>query len=368
MSIERPLPPDVPQIPGFKLKSILGQGGVGRVYRAQDSTGRDVALKVMPLEVDETREKRFAQEASIGRMLDHPGIIKVFDAGTHSGQGWISMEVLSGTELAQVMRYRRPTLGLAERLQIIAQVADALHYAHQHGVVHRDVKPSNIFLATGGGVKLLDFGIARFKATKITKTGFIVGTPQYMSPEHVTGVTIDARADVFSLAVVAYELLTGQLPWNAEGHHQIMMAICIKPPIPFEQAFEAESLGLTPEDCQNLHNIIHRGLRQEPGHRYPDAAAFAMALRDYTQGSNISAAGITHVDAELEQQRRMYWAFQRAALLKIEKSEPVANMTEPVTHVEDDETAGGSNLLWLSLLALFSIGLGIALWLMLFTQ
>ncbi|MEL7371873.1 MAG: hypothetical protein AAFN74_23315, partial [Myxococcota bacterium] len=148
----------------------------------------------------------------------------------------------------------------------------------------------------------------------------------------------------------------------------IMMAICIKPPVPFEQVFESEQLGLTVEDGRHLHGIIHRGLRQEPGHRYPDAAAFAEALRDYTQGSNISNVDATHVDVELEQQRRMYWAFQRAALLKIEKSEPVTPMAEPVTHIDEDESGGVSNRLWLSLLAMFSIGLGIALWLMYSTE
>ena len=353
------------RIPGFTLKAILGHGGVGRVYRAEDETGREVALKVMPLEIDETRQKRFAQEASIGRLLNHPDIIKVYDAGTHEDNGWISMEVLEGSELAPAMRDR--TFEVEDRIQVITRVATALHYAHGQGVIHRDVKPSNVFLTASGGVKLLDFGIARLKANKITKTGFIVGTPQYMSPEQITGVAIDPRADVFSLGVVAYELLAGALPWSGDNHTQIMMAICSKPARPFDSAFDNSWFTLAPEDLRRLHNVLHRAIRQEPQHRYPDAAAFAAALQGYLDGEEDPAdVGLSNVDPDAVGKRRIDWAMARAARLKVEEeAAPVSPLTEPVTRLEDDDGAGNSNLLWVTLLIVFSAGLGIAIWMVL---
>lgn len=361
-------------IPGFELTAVLGQGGVGKVYRAVDSEGRDVAVKVMPLEVDEMRKKRFAQEASIGRLLDHPDIIKVYEAGTHDDVGWISMERLEGAELAPAGR--DPTFAVRDRVRVIARVAGALHHAHGKGVIHRDVKPSNIFLTNQGGVKLLDFGIARLKANKITKTGFIVGTPQYMSPEQITGVAIDARADVFSLGVVAYELLAGQLPWSGDNHTQIMMAICAKPARPLETTFDTERFPIEPDDLRRLHNIIHRAIRQEPQHRYPDAAAFSAALGDYLEGRDEPAdVGVTHVDPDAVGQQRITWAIARAARVKVEDDLPMPvsmpveqrPMTEPVTRLDDDEGRGGG-LLWISLLAVFTIGLAIAVGLMLTTE
>ena len=360
-------------IPGFKIRTVLGRGGVGHVYRATDAAGRTVALKVMPLEVDETRKKRFAQEASIGRLLRHPDIVEVYDTGIYENLGWISMELLEGSELAPAMRDR--TFQVDDRVRVIARVASALHYAHGLGVIHRDVKPSNVFLTNGGGVKLLDFGIARLKANRITKTGFIVGTPQYMSPEQVTGVNIDGRSDVFALGVVAYELLTGQLPWTGDNHTQLMMAICAKPAIPFESAFDVTRFELTPEALKQLHNVIHRAIRQEPEHRYPDAAAFSRALRAFLDGDEMPAdVGVTDVDPDAVGKRRIDWAMARAARVQVEddappkaKPEAPAPMTEPVTHF-DEQPAGHSNTLWMTLLAVFTIALGIAVWLMLSTE
>ena len=372
MSAEHPSYDAVPEIPGFRLKSVLGRGGVGLVYLADDAEGREVALKVMPLEVDDTRKRRFLQEASIGRQLDHPDIIKVFDTGLHESLGWISMEVLRGSELAPAMRKR--TFDVGDRVRVIARVASALHHAHERGVIHRDVKPSNVFLTDDGGVKLLDFGIARLRANKITKTGFIVGTPQYMSPEQVTGVAIDARADVFALGIVAYELLTGVLPWTGDNHTQIMMAICSKPARPFDSAFTDRRFELGPERVRDLHNIVHRAIRQEPEHRFPNADAFAHALISFLDGREqppTGDIGVTHVDPDEVAKRRIDWAMARAARLKVEdellRPAPAAPMTEPIVELEDDFPTGG-NRLWISLLTVFIVGLSVAIWLMLSTE
>ena len=364
-----PLGTSPPSIPGFRLKSVLGRGGVGTVYLAEDATDRTVAIKVMPLEVDETRKKRFAQEASIGRLLKHPDIIEVYDTGTCEDLGWIAMEVLEGSELSPAMRDK--TFSIDDRVRVIARVASALHHAHGLGIIHRDVKPSNVFLTSSGDVKLLDFGIARLKANKITKTGFIVGTPQYMSPEQITGVTIDARADVFSLGVVAYELLAGQLPWNGDNHTQIMMAICAKPAKAFETAFDTERFKIEPADLKRLHAVIHRAIRQEPEHRYADAAEFSTALRGYLDGEDAPAdVGVTDLDPDEVGQRRIDWAMARAARVKVEDeaagAPTISPLTEPVTQL-DEQAGGGGNGLWVALLALFTIGLGIAVWLMVST-
>ena len=362
----------VPEIPGFRLKAVLGRGGVGSVYRADDRKGRDVALKIMPLEVDETRKKRFAQEASIGRLLRHPDIIRVYDTGQHENLGWISMEVLEGLELAPAMRDR--AFDVRDRVRVIARVAGALHHAHERGVVHRDVKPSNIFLTNDGGVKLLDFGIARLKANKITKTGFIVGTPQYMAPEQITGTNIDGRADVFSLGVVAYELLTGALPWGGDNHTQIMMSICTKPPHPFDVAFAHLRVELPVEDLRRLHRVIHKAIRQEPQHRYQDAAAFSKALVAFLDGEDVASGDLLIGDGDPDAmaKRRIDWAMARAARAKVEeeraegKTPTPAPTTDNVNHF-DEEVSKSGNYLWLSLLLLFTLALGVAIWLMLTT-
>lgn len=371
MAADHPSHDVMPEIPGFRIKSVLGKGGVGWVYLAKDAAGRDVALKVMPLEVDETRKKRFAQEASIGRLLRHPDIVEIYDTGLFEDYGWISMEVLEGSELGPAMRDR--TFEVRDRVRVVARVANALHYAHGEGIVHRDVKPSNVFLTNVGGVKLLDFGIARLKANKITKTGFIVGTPQYMSPEQVTGVAIDPRADVFSLGIVAYELLTGVLPWDGDNHTQIMMAICSKPARPFEQAFADLRFELDPEGVKRLHHVIHRAIRQEPEHRYPDAAAFSRALVAFLDGEEVPTGdvGVTDVDPDEVAKRRIDWAMARAARATIEQKQQDGPTAVPLTEPArpfDEEVSTGGHRLWVALLALFVVGLGIATWLMLSTE
>ncbi|MCA9556143.1 MAG: serine/threonine protein kinase, partial [Myxococcales bacterium] len=154
---------DVAVPEGYEILGVLGQGGTGTVYLARQRDGREVALKMLPLELDETRKKRFEVEASVGTMLEHPDIIRVYECGTLAEQGWIAMERLDGSELSPLRD--DPSFSLDRRVEVIVRVALALHHAHQHEIVHRDVKPSNIFVLEGPGVddfvKLLDFGIAK---------------------------------------------------------------------------------------------------------------------------------------------------------------------------------------------------------------
>ena len=265
-------------VPGFTIERLLGQGGVGTVYRARDEDGRVVALKVLPLDTDRTRRARFEVEAKVGALIDHPDVIRIYGAGVDGTNGWIAMELLEGFELTQVIR--RSSVDADARLRVIRRVALALQAAHDVEVIHRDVKPSNIFITDNGEVKLLDFGIARLAANKITKTGFIVGTPQYMSPEQISAKPIDTRTDVFALGVVTYEALSGRLPWTADNQTQLMIAMCSEPPTRLEHVIDRR-FGLDDFEMQALTRIVHRALEHEPGMRYASAAEFADALETF---------------------------------------------------------------------------------------
>lgn len=365
---------------GYEVLSVLGQGGTGTVYLARDTAeDRELALKMLPLEIDDTRRARFEVEANVGTMLEHPDIIRVFGCGTHGEFGWIAMERLEGSELA-VLRETKD-LSLDKRVEIVIRVALALHHAHGHEIVHRDVKPSNIFVTTDGGVKLLDFGIARLKANKITKTGYIVGTPQYMSPEQISGVNIDPRADVFSLGVVAYELLAGSLPWFGENHTQIMMAICSKPSTPFRTAFDRARFSLQDAEIAMLHAIVHKAIAQEPRHRYEDMEEMAAAFQSFVDRTEETLAeiptdGTMEIDPQVWMKRRIDWAAARAARLKAQESvssipaqapRPVhkidSRSDNPAPVQETEDVKEGPNVLWAVLIALFTVGLGVVLYL-----
>jgi serine/threonine protein kinase len=225
---------DWPEVPGYQVEHLLGHGGNSAVYRAlQEATGSTVALKVLTLQRHDLGAAlaRLEREARIGRRLVHPDIVPVLDFGQDGRRAWIAMELLDGFELTHALT--DPSFRLKDRLDVVLRVAGALHYAHGQGVVHRDVKPSNIFMTREGGVRLLDFGIAHVKVDlRLTRSGVIVGTPRYMAPEQVTGGEIDPRTDVFSLGVVLYQALTGALPWEADSIPKLIIAVATRPPHP----------------------------------------------------------------------------------------------------------------------------------------
>jgi serine/threonine-protein kinase len=256
------------QIGRYRILGELGRGAMGVVYRAKDpALDREVALKTINLADDaEERvayEKRFFQEAKAAGKLTHPHIVTTYDFGEEEGVAYMAMELLDGTELRE--RLREGALPAAEAVDIARQVADALAFAHERGVVHRDVKPGNIMLLARGQAKIMDFGIARMRTTADfkTSTGMVLGTPKYMSPEQIGGLPVDNRSDIFSLGIVLYEMLTGVRLFAGDDVTQITHNVQSTEPEP--------PTRLNPELPAMLDFIVARALKKDPALRYPDA-------------------------------------------------------------------------------------------------
>ena len=199
----------------YRIVESIGRGGMGTIWKAHDPIlDRLVALKVISpeIEVSDDLRARFFREAKACAKLNHPNIVIVHDMGEDASRLFIVMELLQGEELRQIIK-ANTSLKLEDKLSLIQEVCRGLHYAHQQGVVHRDMKPANIFVLRSGGVKILDFGIAQLATADpgLTRTGLIMGTPRYISPEQVRG-RVDHRSDMFSLGSVLYELLTSRPP------------------------------------------------------------------------------------------------------------------------------------------------------------
>ncbi|HET7746186.1 MAG TPA: serine/threonine-protein kinase, partial [Vicinamibacteria bacterium] len=226
----------------YVVTARLGKGGMGMVYRGFDEAlEREVALKTLTMEgtLEEESRKRFAIEAKAAARLQHPNIVTVFELGEDRGLPFIAMELLPGVDLDTLLRSGQP-LFVEEALDIVAQVCRGLHFAHEHGIVHRDVKPSNIRLLEDGTAKIMDFGIAKLGASGVTKTGMMVGTIHYMSPEQVLGKALDGRSDVWSAGVILYELIAGRRPFQGEAATEVLYRIAHAEPPPLETDAAAE--------------------------------------------------------------------------------------------------------------------------------
>jgi tetratricopeptide (TPR) repeat protein len=268
----------------FQLKDLAGQGGMGEVWRASDQqTGKDVAVKFLTAE-DKRLIDRFLIEAKILSELIHPGIVRYIEHGQiPDGELFLVMEWLEGEDLAQ--RLERGKLSEEETLRLLSRVTEALAFAHQKGVIHRDIKPSNIFLQRGdlNAPKLLDFGVARDKGSQLTRTGSVMGTPAYMSPEQARGIKeIDGRADIFSLGCVFYECITGQAPFNGQDYLAIFAKLLFQEPLKVHE--------LRPECSSAIEAQIHRMLTKEPSGR-PDANMLRRELLSL-QGESTSQIAI----------------------------------------------------------------------------
>ena len=261
----------------YKVLKELGRGAMGLVYLGKDPTiQRFVAIKTMRLDqidnddkLEEVKARFFREAESTGR-LSHPNIVTIYDAGEEGDLGYIAMELIEGTPLKQWAR--KPNLmPVDEVLLTMATVADALDYAHQQGVVHRDIKPANIMITKDRIVKVMDFGIAKMASSSKTQTNIVMGTPTYMSPEQIAGKNVDGRSDIFSLGIVLFELLTGQLPFTADNLSAVLFSIAHHP----HPAIQP----LRPDLPPMVQEIVDRALQKELPHRYRRADEFASELR-----------------------------------------------------------------------------------------
>jgi serine/threonine protein kinase len=257
----------------YQLEALIGTGGVAAVYKALDTRtrGRRLAIKVLfpPPGAGPTLGERFRREARMASHLDHPGILRVSDVGEADGHLFIAMELVEGASL-QAMLEARGRFDEATAAEVGAQVADALHYAHTQGVVHRDVKPSNILIDPQGRALLADFGVARaLDDPSLTATGLTVGTPAYMSPEQASGHSdIDGRADLYSLGVVLYQMVTGRPPFQGSTPQVMHAHVYQPPPLPSSVA----------DVSPTMEAVILQALAKDRDDRYPSGAALAAAL------------------------------------------------------------------------------------------
>lgn len=260
----------------YEIISELGQGAMGLVYKARDPLiDRIVAIKTInlnqALDEREEYEGRFYQEARAAGRLSHQNIVTIYDVGKSGDVAYIAMEFLQGRELRDVLN-EKPMLPVDQVLDIVVQVAQGLSYAHEHGIVHRDVKPSNIMIGSDGHVKITDFGIARMASAAVrTQTGMVLGSPKYMSPEQVMGKLADQRSDIFSLGIMLYEMLTGRAPFVGENVNAIMyQTLNAVPPAPS---------SLNPAVPEMLNFIVAKALAKKLDDRYQSVREMADDLR-----------------------------------------------------------------------------------------
>jgi len=267
-----------PTLGRYEVERELGKGAMGAVYLGKDPRiNRVVAIKTMALssefegaDLQQARERFFREAETAGR-LSHPNIVTIFDAGEEHDLAYIAMEFLEGQDLTQYVlpESRLPVATVAE---IVCKVAEALAYAHAQDVVHRDIKPANIMYdPRNGNIKVTDFGIARITASSRTRTGVILGTPSYMSPEQVAGKHVDGRSDLFSLAVMTYQLLTGRLPFAGDSMATLMYQIANNP--------HPDILSLQSDLPVCARELMNTGLAKEPAMRFQNGTEFCQAVR-----------------------------------------------------------------------------------------
>ncbi len=344
------------QIGRYQIVRELGRGAMGVVYHAVDPTiGRPLAIKTIrlrevddPAQRDKLRERLFREARSAG-VLSHANIVTIYDMEEDDGVAYIAMEFVDGPTLDHVLN--RPEALAPERMfSVLQQTAIALDYAHQKGIIHRDIKPANIMLDRGGSAKITDFGIAKINSTEgYTMTGTIVGTPNYMSPEQVQGVPVDGRSDQFSLAVVAYEILTGERPFPGEHLSTVVYKIVAEEPVP--------SHRINPSLGPHIDAVLRKALAKKPEARYVNCLAFIRALEaacarttgwtNLARGSSPSLPTMMESRAELplpeasvvpeltaKKQQRGFLAIAVALIIAVGILSAIAHFTTSGSHPE----------------------------------
>lgn len=265
-------------VAGYALQELVGEGGTSVVYRATHPDHGTVAFKVLrdKLRQDKTALARFTREANFGKRVTHPNVIRTIETGQADGLPYLVIEWAEGDLLERYAKRNAP-MPREEVAGIILQIADAVGAAHESGIVHRDLKPDNaMYDPASGKVKLLDFGIAAATDTsqdeRLTRAGYFVGTLMYVAPEALSGALVTPAADQYSLATIAYLLLTGTLPYLAKSPREMFTQLLSQPPIPLNSARPNLDFG------RRVENAMMRALAREPAERYPDVLAFAREL------------------------------------------------------------------------------------------
>jgi eukaryotic-like serine/threonine-protein kinase len=271
----------------YELRHQIGRGAMGVVYEAFDTViERPVALKMLrtdlyaPEQLPDVRA-RFKREAHSAGRLSHPNIVTIFDYGEHEGAPYIAMDLMNGEELARSLEAGQ-RMALPQVVRVMEQLLGALAYAHEKGVVHRDMKPSNVFVLRDATIKVVDFGLARIEASNLTETGTLLGTPAYMSPEQFLGLPADARSDLFSVGVMLYQMLTGDRPFTGSPS-TIMQKVLRQDPV--------EPSVLNPTLSAAWDDLVKRALAKKPDQRIQSARQFAEFVRLVGEGKPLPGSG-----------------------------------------------------------------------------
>ena len=361
----------------YRLLELLGQGGMATIYRARDAQlERDVAVKVLRPEFGQDPDflARFRDEARAAASLSHPNIVAVFDFGQdEAGEQFIVMELVDGQDLASILRENGP-LAPRQAARIASDVAKALHVAHTHGIVHRDVKPSNILISRDGRVKVADFGIARaLDDAQVTLPGVTMGSVHYFAPEQARGEPATAASDTYALGIVLFEMLTGQRPFSGDGAAAVALArLTTTPPRP-----SALRTSVPPA----LDAIVVRAMALSPADRYPSAAAMGGALdgflADGASGAGMAAgaAGLAAAATVASAQARPQVNYPPEAYARSTGPAPVSTRSTPppppdagvapVTGPYDDPEDEGSGP-WAWIAGLLGLGILIVVVILLF--
>ena len=257
----------------YELHQLLGEGAMGIVWKAYDTVlRRYVALKLLSSSFRKTKDmqERFLREARAAGAIQHANIVTVYDLGESEGQLYIAMELVEGHDLSDMIALRDP-LALERKLDITMEVLAGLHFAHQRGVIHRDVKPSNVRIMPDGRIKIMDFGIARLQKADATGSGAIVGTPTYMAPEQITNGAITAATDVFSVGCLLYELLCYRRPFEAESVHGVLYQVLTTEPRPLRT--------VAPSIPAALERVVAKAMNKVPHERYESAGQMMSTLQ-----------------------------------------------------------------------------------------
>ncbi|MBL8216683.1 MAG: serine/threonine protein kinase [Bryobacterales bacterium] len=351
------------QIGRYRILGELGKGAMGVVYRAEDpSIGRIVAIKTIRLaDASSERERKFLKdrlfrEARSAGILKHPGIVTIYDIQEQGDFCYVFMEYVDGPSLEKLMS--QEALANHRVLDILQQTAVAMDYAHSKGIVHRDIKPGNIMLDSSGTVKITDFGVAKFTSQQATNTGVLLGTPSYMSPEQISDRAVTGASDQFSLAVIAYELLTGERPFSGPTLPSLMFKIVNdEPAVPSRLN---ASLG------PGVDYVLQKGLAKEASARYPNCAQFAKALVGACEARPnwhpMRAGSVESVETVADEIAPRMLAAQAPAASSPTPAPPTSPAADSAEASFEDETLPaprkGRSWLWVALIAAGLVGAG----------